>query len=59
MGTAPGEYHYVLMFDSWSALEESFSKLGPGSEWAAYMQSRADDEIIGEQTAWFSLPGSN
>ena len=56
---APGEYHYVLMFDSWSALEESFSKLGPGSEWAAYMQSRADDEIIAEQTAWFTGQTAN
>tara|TARA_B100000575_G_C23045686_1_gene601910 strand:+ start:305 stop:1000 length:696 start_codon:yes stop_codon:yes gene_type:complete len=56
---APGEYHYVLMFDSWSDLQVSFSKLGPGSEWAEYMQSRANDEVIAEQTAWFTGQTAN
>tara|TARA_B100001057_G_scaffold500383_1_gene615143 strand:+ start:16442 stop:17137 length:696 start_codon:yes stop_codon:yes gene_type:complete len=56
---APGEYHYVLMFDSWSDLQVSFSKLGQGSEWAEYMQSRANDEVIAEQTAWFTGQTAN
>ena len=57
---APGEYHYVLMFDNWTDLEESFSNLGrPGSEWASYMQSRANDEVIAEQTAWFTGQTAN
>ena len=56
---APGEYHYVLMFDSWADLEESFSKLGPGSEWASYMQSTADDEVIAEQISFFTGQTAN
>ena len=51
---APGEYHYVLLYDSWTALEASFSKLGPGSEWAKMQQRRANDEVVGEQTAFFT-----
>lgn len=51
---APGEYHYILLYDSWAALEASFSKLGPGSEWAKMMQRRAKDEVVGEQTAFFT-----
>ncbi|SVC91821.1 uncharacterized protein METZ01_LOCUS344675, partial [marine metagenome] len=51
---APGEYHYVLFYDSWTALEASYSKLGPGSEWAKMLQRRANDEVVGEQTAFFT-----
>jgi hypothetical protein len=51
---APGEYHYILLYDSWAALEASFSKLGPGSEWAKMLQRRANDEVVGEQTAYFT-----
>ena len=51
---APGEYHYVLLYDSWTALEASFSNLGPGSEWAKMLQRRANDEVVGEQTAFFT-----
>ena len=51
---APGEYHYVLLYDSWAAFEASVSKLGPGSEWAKMMQRRAKDEVVGEQTSFFT-----
>jgi len=51
---APGEYHYVLLYDSWSDLESSFSKLGPGTEWAAMQQRRANDEVVAEQIAFFT-----
>ena len=51
---APGEYHFLLLYDSWSDLESSFSTLGPGSEWAAMMQRRANDEVIAEQLAFFT-----
>lgn len=51
---ASGEYHFVLMYDSWSSLEESFSKMGPGSDWAEYMQKSVAREVIGEQIGYFT-----
>ena len=52
---APGEYHYVLLYDSWTDLEASFAKLNvPGSEWMQMMQRRAADEVVGEQIGFFT-----
>lgn len=51
---APGQYHYVLLFDSWVSLEASFAKLGPGSEWAKLMQRRASDDVVAEQSHFFT-----
>mgnify|MGYP000291582465 FL=1 len=52
---APGEYHYVLLYDSWTDLEASFAKLNvPGSEWMQMMQRRATDEVVGEQIGFFT-----
>ena len=48
------EFHYVLMYENWAALNESFSKMGPGSDWAEYMASSAQQEIISTQTAFFT-----
>jgi len=56
---APGEYHYVLMFDSWTALEASFSKLGPGSDWAKLMQKRASETGVGEQIGYITAQTMN
>lgn len=57
---APNEYHFLLMYDSWSDLEVSFSQLGtPGSEWISMMQSRANDEVIAEQLSFFSGTTAN
>jgi hypothetical protein len=52
---APGEYHYVLLYDSWTDLEASFAQLNaPGSDWLKMMQRRANDEIVGEQIGFFT-----
>ena len=56
---APGEYHYVLMYDSWAALEASFSKLGPGSDWAKLMQKRASETGVGEQIGYITAQTMN
>lgn len=56
---APGEYHYVLMYDSWTALEASFSKLGPGSDWAKLMQKRASETGVGEQIGYITAQTMN
>ncbi|MDA7726083.1 hypothetical protein N8881_04770 [Pseudomonadales bacterium] len=56
---APGEYHYVLMFDSWTALEASFSKLGPGSDWAKLMQKRSSETGAGEQIGYITAQTMN
>ena len=48
------EFHYVLMYENWAALNESFTKMGPGSDWAEYMASSAQQEIISTQTAFFT-----
>ncbi len=56
---APGEYHYVLMFDSWTELEASFSKLGPGSDWAKLMQRRANEEGVAEQIGYITAQTIN
>ena len=56
---APGEYHYVLMYDNWTALEASFSKLGPGSEWAKLMQRRAIEEGVAEQIGYITAQTMN
>ena len=56
---APGEYHYVLMFDSWTALEASFSKLGPGSDWAKLMQIRSSETGAGEQIGYITAQTMN
>jgi hypothetical protein len=56
---APGEYHYVLMYDSWTALEASFSKLGPGSDWAKLMQKRASEAGAGEQIGYITAQTMN
>ena len=56
---APGEYHYVLMYDSWAALEASFSKLGPGSDWAKLMQKRASETGAGEQIGYITAQTMN
>ena len=52
---APGEYHYLLLYDSWTELEASFAKLNvPGSAWMQMMQRRAADEVVGEQIGFFT-----
>ena len=51
---AVGEYHFVLMYDSWVDLENSFSKMGPGSAWSSYMEKSASQEVIGTQTDYFT-----
>lgn len=52
---APGEYHYVLVYDSWEALETSYAKLNaPGSDFMKLNQRRANDESVAEQTAFFT-----
>lgn len=56
---APGEYHYVLMYDSWTNLEASFSKLGLGSDWAKLMQRRASEEVIAEQIGYITAQTMN
>ena len=56
---APGEYHYVRMYDSWTALEASFSKLGPGSDWAKLMQKRASETGVGEQIGYITAQTMN
>ena len=43
------------MYDSWTDLEASFTKLvTPGSDWMNMMQRRANDEVIAEQLSFFS-----
>ena len=52
---APGEYHYVLVYDSWESLEASYAKLNaPGSDFMKLNQRRANDESVAEQTAFFT-----
>ena len=52
---APGEYHYVLLYDSWVALENSFAQLNaPGSAWLKMQQRRMSDEPSGKQIAFFT-----
>ena len=52
---ALNEYHFLLMYDSWTDLEASFTKLvTPGSDWMNMMQRRANDEVIAEQLSFFS-----
>ena len=52
---APGEYHYVLVYDSWESLEASYAKLNaPGSDFMKLNQRRAGDESVAEQTAFFT-----
>ena len=48
------EFHYVLMYKNWAALNESFTKMGPGSDWAEYMVNSAQQEIIATQTSYFT-----
>ena len=52
---APGQYHYVLLYDSWVALENSFAQLNaPGSAWLKMQQRRMSDEPSGKQIAFFT-----
>ena len=52
---APGQYHYVLLYDSWAALENSFAQLNaPGSAWLKMQQRRMSDVPSGKQIAFFT-----
>ena len=52
---APGEYHYVLVYDSWEALESSYAKLNaPGSDFMKLNQRRAIEETVAVQTSFFT-----
>ena len=52
---APGQYHYVLLYDSWVALENSFAQLNaPGSAWLKMQQRRMSDAPSGKQIAFFT-----
>ena len=48
------EFHYVLMYENWASLNESFPKMGPGSDWSEYMAESAQQDIIATQTSYFT-----
>ena len=48
------EFHYVLMYENWASLNESFLKMGPGSDWSEYMAESAQQDIIATQTSYFT-----
>jgi len=47
-----GLIHYVLMYKSWADLAESFSKLGPGSDWSTFLA--ANSEVIADELSYFT-----
>jgi hypothetical protein len=36
-----GKFHYVLLYDNWTEMGESYAALGASSEWAAFQASTA------------------
>ena len=43
-----GQYHFVLLYDSWSSLTDSFMKLGQSQDWMSFMQETSSENIADE-----------
>lgn len=43
-----GQYHFVLLYNSWAELASSFTKLGQSQDWMSFMQSTSSENIADE-----------